>query len=371
MNRIIFLLAITCINCAFAQISEEDRKIEFPDVPGYKTLKVDLHQHTVFSDGNVWPSIRVEESWKDGLDAIAMTDHLEYQPHTADIPHPDHNRSYEIASMTAENGPADLLVIRGAEITRSMPPGHSNAIFLQDVNKLLQDDPLPVFREAKSQGAFIFWNHPAWTAQRPDGVATLTDLHRQLIEEDLLHGIEVVNELTYSEEALQIALDHDLVILGTSDIHGLIDWEYDVAYGGHRPVTLVFATENSLDAIQDALENSRTVVWYNNILIGRPAQLIPLVNACLSIEKAEYQGNSTVATVSIRNNSDVEFILENLTDYTFQTDTDMISIKPHGVTDIEVRTTDKFDEFELNFRVWNALTAPKTHPEMTLEVEMK
>ena len=45
---------------------------------------------------------------------------------------------------------------------------------------------------------------------------------RTLIQEGLLDGIEVVNEHT-SAEALQIALDHDLTVLGTSDIHGLID----------------------------------------------------------------------------------------------------------------------------------------------------
>ncbi|HVG14570.1 MAG TPA: hypothetical protein VM935_06405, partial [Chitinophagaceae bacterium] len=49
------------------------RSLKFPDIAGYKTIKCDLHQHTVFSDGNVWPNIRVQESLKDGLDAISLT----------------------------------------------------------------------------------------------------------------------------------------------------------------------------------------------------------------------------------------------------------------------------------------------------------
>ena len=73
------------------------RKLKFPDVPGYKTLKCDFHQHTVFSDGSVWPDIRVMEALMDDLDAISLTEHLEYQPHKDDIPHPDINRSYNIA----------------------------------------------------------------------------------------------------------------------------------------------------------------------------------------------------------------------------------------------------------------------------------
>lgn len=50
-------------------------KINMPDVLGFKTLKCDFHSHTIFSDGDVWPSYRVEEAWRDGLDAIAITDH--------------------------------------------------------------------------------------------------------------------------------------------------------------------------------------------------------------------------------------------------------------------------------------------------------
>ena len=41
--------------------------------------------HSVFSDGSVWPDIRVEEAKKDGLDVIAITEHLEYQPWKDDI----------------------------------------------------------------------------------------------------------------------------------------------------------------------------------------------------------------------------------------------------------------------------------------------
>ncbi|MEM9885126.1 MAG: hypothetical protein AAF849_04475 [Bacteroidota bacterium] len=48
-------------------------------------------------------------------------------------------------------------------------------------------------------------------------------MHEKLIQEKLLHGIEVANDVTYSQEALQIALDHDLTIMGTSDIHDLVD----------------------------------------------------------------------------------------------------------------------------------------------------
>ena len=248
----LLLLVFSFLNIAQSKL-DKHRKIIFPDIPGYKTLKCDFHEHTVFSDGHVWPTIRVMEAVKDNLDAIAVTEHLEYQPHKDDIPHPDRNRAYNIETKASEND--SLIIINGSEITRSMPPGHSNAIFVKDANKLIIDDPMEVFEEAKRQGAFVFWNHPNWIKQRKDGIATLTDMHKKLIQERLLNGIEVVNEDTYSDEALQIALDNNLTMVGNSDIHGLIDWQYNVPEGGHRPVTLVFAKERSEDAIKEALEN--------------------------------------------------------------------------------------------------------------------
>ena len=67
---------------------DEARLIEFPDTTNFKTLVVDLHTHSVFSDGHVWPNVRVSEAQRDGLDALAITEHLEYQPHRRQLPHP-------------------------------------------------------------------------------------------------------------------------------------------------------------------------------------------------------------------------------------------------------------------------------------------
>ena len=63
---------------------------------------------------------------------------MEYQPHISQIPHIDRNTAYEEAKKAAKG--SDLLVLSGSEITRQMPPGHMNAIFLKDSNKLLNLD---------------------------------------------------------------------------------------------------------------------------------------------------------------------------------------------------------------------------------------
>ncbi len=348
---------------------DHERPIVFPDVPGYVTLSVDLHMHTVFSDGSVWPNIRVQEAHRDGLDAIATTEHLEYQPHREDIPHPDRNRAHVIASQAAAG--SDLIVIPGSEITRSMPPGHSNAVFIQDANRLLIADSVAVFEEAVRQGAFTFWNHPNWTSQRGDGVATLTPTHRYLIDNDLLHGIEVVNELTYSDEALQIALDNNLTILGTSDIHGLVDWLFDAGNGGHRPVTLVLAESRTSESIKEALFAGRTVVWFDNTLVGLEDNVVPLVNASLSVASATYNGSSSVLAVTIKNTSDAAYILDNKSDYTFHRNADVVHVAPHTTTMIEVKTIERLSRVDLTFEVLNVLTAPDTHPDVTLSATVQ
>ena len=74
-------------------------------------------------------------------------------------------------------------------------------------------------------------------------------MHKTLIAEGLIEGIEIVNDTTSSNEALQLALDYNLTILGTSDIHGIVDWQYQIPSGGHRPVPLVFAREKTKSSL--------------------------------------------------------------------------------------------------------------------------
>lgn len=67
----------------------------------------------------------VGEAWRDGLDAISITDHIEYQPHKQYIP-TDHSAAWKIAEPTAAN--YNIILVKGSEITRKMPPGHFNAL---------------------------------------------------------------------------------------------------------------------------------------------------------------------------------------------------------------------------------------------------
>jgi len=385
------VLSFAAFAAAMPAVAQE-RAIEFPDVDGYRTFSVDLHTHSVFSDGMVWPIIRMQESERDGLTLMAVTEHLEYQPRREDIPHPDRNRSYLVAKEYVDEVESDVIVVNGAEITRGMPPGHVNAVFITDANPLLvrigDRDPrsrlLPAtpeeqamsereaqqaIEEANRQNAFVFWNHPSWPRQRPDGVARLTDMHRDLIADGLLHGIEVANGDFYSAESLQIALDNDLAILGVSDVHYLIDWDYMPHAGGHRTVTLVFAEERSAESIKEALHANRTVAWMANWLIGREDALMPLLEASLLLTKVERSEGDELIDIRLSNVSDAAFDLRVVSGHRFNGPPSTMRVEPHSDLDLAISGESRAS-FEIAFEVLNAFTAPESHPTLRLEVEV-
>lgn len=382
---------LTAVTLAHGMASGEasdamGRAIVFPDTAEHQTLVVDLHTHSVFSDGHVWPVIRVGEAVRDGLDAIAITEHLEWQPHIADIKNPDRNRAY--AEAVAAVGEHDLIVIPGSEITRRGDAGHMNAVFITDANKLLKregeqtDDPSAFFamannwpvqevvQAANDQGAFVFWNHPYWM-DSGDGVARMNEFHRKNARGGLLHGIEIANGDNYSEEAFKIALDHKLALIGVSDVHNLIEWDYPSARpadeGGHRPVTLVFAKERTAEGIRDALKALRTVVWFKNLLIGRPTELNALLAASLTASAALHVESGN-ATVRLTNHSAADFQLRNTSRYTFGETADLVTVPAHATRRLWVKTLGAKKRIKLEFEVLNALRSPKQHPRLSLDI---
>ncbi len=404
-----------------------ERAIHFPDVEGYKTLVLDLHTHSVFSDGHVWPTIRIAEAQRDGLDGIAITEHLEWQPHIMDIPHPDRNRSFNVATAAAEK--LDLLVIPGIEITRNDEVGHMNAVFVKDANELVQQRNSSAYLQehqfateaeagefakkasagafsgshkidvdgkalwvpfndratyltliaysfaaeqsaeevlglANEQGAFTFWNHPNFSTPR----AKIGSFHKKQVKAGLLHGVEIANGSRYYENAFRLALKHKLALIGTSDVHNLIDWDYEPTEGGHRPVTLAFATNKTNDAAREALFARRTVVWWKNTLIGRPTELNALLQASLKVEDAVWSGN--ILRVSLANHSDANFQLRNLSRHMIRRHGPIIEVAPNDKTLLEIRFAEKPGQLKLQFEVLNSLVAPEKPGLIELDIKV-
>lgn len=289
-------------------------QIMIPAVGEYTVLKCDFHMHTIFSDGLVWPTIRTQEAWEEGLDALAITDHIEYHPHHNDVS-TGHNRAHDIAQEDALR--KGLILIRGSEITRDTPPGHFNAIFTTD-NSLFSEDKsskqdLESIMAAKEQGAFIFWNHPGWKPNI-EGSYTWLPFIDQIYREGALRGIEVINGFGFHKRALDWCVDHNLTVMGTSDIHNLVRHDYDRTRGYiHRTMTLVLAKDRSADGIREALESGRTIAWASKLLAGREENVRALFDACVSISRPYHSVSGKKAETNyytISNNSDLYFELD-------------------------------------------------------------
>jgi len=254
--------------------------------------------HTVFSDAMVWPTIRVDEAVRDGLDAISITDHLEMTPNKDYIP-VNHNAAWEIARLYAKE--RNVILIHGTEITRQMPVGHYNALFIEDASLIARDSVWDSFEAAIKQGAFIQWNHPYTTPK-------FYDIADKLLKKRWLHGIEFFNTDEYYPQVMDWCIEHDLTIMGNSDIHYVISEFYREPKYINRPMTLVFAAERSLEAIKEALFAGRTLVWLRDILAGKELYAKAFFNECISLSKIYYQDDKS-KYLEISNKSDIPFYL--------------------------------------------------------------
>jgi hypothetical protein len=263
----------------------------------------------------------------------------------------------------------DLLIVPGSEITRAEPVGHSNAVFIKDANVLVAEKPEKAFQEAKKQQAFVFWNHPAWYEQSPTGNPILSDFQKERIKNGELHGIEVINSLDYAEESLGLALEHNLTIMGTSDIHGLIAWDYSEK-GNHRPITLVFARERTLESLREALFAGRTVAVYNGLLVGRPEFLQPLLQASIVVQKASYIPDTTVLEVELKNISSSDLLFENQMPFTFYSKPAIIEIGAGQTIVLGIKTLSVLQELDLQLKALGAYTAPKQHPVVSWKLKV-
>jgi 3',5'-nucleoside bisphosphate phosphatase len=366
-------LLMTVLQAAYAEAPVFQRKeIRIPDIPGYLTMKCDFHMHTVFSDGTVWPTVRVREAWSEGLDAISITDHIEYLPHKEDIKK-DFNRPYEIALPGAEA--LSLILIKGTEITRSQPTGHYNAIFLDDVNPLDQPDSLKALKAAVDQGAFVFWNHPGWKDTDENGLARWQPVHTAIFEKGLIQGIEVVNGRDYYPNAHRWAIEKKLTLLGNTDIHQPRAHNYSP--GEIRPLTLVFARGKNRPSIKEALFERRTAVYVEGNLYGERRFLEPLFEESVELltPGITLKGKRGWDYLQVKNTSDIAFKLAadgkvDGIDFTQQ-----VTLMPDAIVLLRVSVSGNSmkpgtSAVELPYRVENLHLSPEETLPVVLSVEL-
>ena len=369
MKKVTLLFLVACI--ALPLCAQSKGKIAIPDLKGYITLKCDFHMHSIFSDGTVWPTVRVDEAYREGLDAISLTEHIESRRYpqelerlsSVSLKNVSHQISYEIALPYAKE--RDIMLVKGAEITRQMPPGHSNAIFIANADDLAKSDYIDAFRAAKAQNAFIFWNHPGWVAQQPDTTLWFNE-HTQLLQQGMIHGIEVVNG-PYYPEAHRWCLEKKLTMIGTSDAHAPLS---PYAAGTHRTMTLVFARSRTPEAIHEALKERRTAIYYEEFIIGEEIYLKELFENALEITVTKADNT---ADITIRNKSDLTFHLKQAEHdprlvYLRNVNIHPFTLLPQSTSTLTVRLNNGIAGGDVNFIVGNFLVEPDKGMKYTIKI---
>ncbi len=310
------------------QVPQVRKVFSIPDVLGYKTLKCDFHIHTIYSDGQVLPSVRVQEAWQEGLDVISITDHI---PAWGQKENFDYNQSYREALPTAKR--RGITLIQGIEYTGSKPVGHFNFLFIQDANKFLpkgnsisEEEALQTITAASKEGAFVIYNHPGW----PDKNSDLFNLQYQLIKDGHLHGIEVFNGPEFYPVAIDYCKEYNLANTSATDIHGLVSSQYDLTRK-HRNMTFVFAKENTQESIKEALFARRTLAFADPYITGDEGLLKELLKACIKVNYFKFTDNRWSA--ELENISDLHFTVQTA-------DQEIIQLLPRSIVQMsDVQST--------------------------------
>lgn len=283
--------------------------IHIPDILGYRTIKADLHLHTHQSDGGVAPYFRAWEAYQEGLDAIALTDH---QPTPRYNKNPDGNISHLQAVKDAED--RGITLIRGAELTSMAwranfkDVGHLNLLFTTDNNRYFPrtDDVTAhqadsVLAVAQADSVWVTANHPGW----PDKDSEFSQWLIGQIKKGRVHGVEIFNDFEFYPRAIDYVYDYNLTPIGATDCHWPIAWRFDLKRA-HRPMTLIFARDNSVAAIREALFARRSVAYSDNTLAGRKEYVEPLLRASVTAEKTGRTRKGKIE-VALKNVSDIPY----------------------------------------------------------------
>lgn len=353
-----------------------------PQVKGYNIYKADFHVHTFYSDGDVSAKGRVTEAYYEGLDIIAITDHVEYRPYeqkmlratqgyhkilpTAknhNITHKaadangilaDLNVPYEEAKKPAER--LGMLAVPGVEITRHPDKvGHYNALFIKDANTIYDPDPAQSIRNAKKQGALIMHNHPGWKRKTVD----MNEFHQQVYGEGLIDGVEIVNGGSFGSKLIKRCLDNKLFMAAATDAHSTTHYIYD-GRGYFRTCTFVLAKELSLKAVKEALVKDRTLAYAYDNVIGSEELVREFFNNSVKMNVA-YTSSKGEKTVVFTNMTSIPMRLRRAAKG------EGALLNPFQSISFKV-AKDK----DLTFTVLNLWTADEEHPKgMNLKVAYK
>jgi hypothetical protein len=364
-------------------------EIILPKVNGYTLYKGDFHVHTIYSDGDVTPRERIREAWYDGLDVIAITDHLEIrtyekfmlkalQPYSKDgkpfvyahagIANKKNqdapmlsnlNAGYEEALNMIDREGFPITVVRGTEIWREpSETGEYNALFLKDINAICHKDLFECFRRVKEQGGIIVHNHPGWLRK------TMEKSKDQIraYAEGWVDGVEVINDLNLYPKMIDRCVDEKLAIFSNTDIHRTSALYFPRGAHFFRTMTFIMAKDRSEESIKEALLDRRTIGYSYNNLIGEEKYLLEFLNEAVECRIINVNEKADTRMFQLTNHCSVPFIL--------RLENNLYPLNPFQSVCISFgrnKETGKYDE--PTFIINNMWTVGDKNPKMTIKID--
>ena len=357
-------------------------EIYIPQVMGYNVYKADLHTHTIYSDGDMTPALRVNEAWCDGLDIIAITDHMEYRRTEREVfqymdryidpalrgkgavntnvlnRDPDSKGilvDFNVGSKAAakEAKRLGIMAIQGVEITRGKL-GDYNALFTTDNNALYDPNLEQTIRNARAQGAFIIHNHPQYSKRTE---STLPKHCEDFYAKGLIDGIELANGFNRYDRLFDYCFKGKYTPFANSDAHFLMSARFpNAGKEYYRNMTLILAKDCTEESIKEALYAHRTIAYSANILIGEEELLTELFKACVEVKKVGTDWKKL--GVVVKNNSSLPFAVskDGKNEYV---------VPANGTAIVYVRRGDKV----LNLTVTNMLYGVGKSPKISFKLE--
>ena len=402
MKRIATLLAL--LLCCVATVSAQKKiphvhitcnegkerrtEIILPQIKGFNCYKADFHIHTSYSDGCVTPAGRVSEAWYDGLDIIAITDHLESHsgvkrflkvtapynksgkptpyspPGSTKMPKSgidpglkvDFNAIHQEAAKHNERKGYGMLIVKGCEMARNNEKlGHFNALFVEDLNSIYSFDIRESFQKVKQQGGIIIHNHPG-NIERFN-----PEWHAEVRKLGMIDGIEVANGNRFYPQMVNRCVDEKLIMFGNTDVHDLSEHRYSVV-DCFRTMTIVLAKECTEKAIKKALLKRRTIVYSGGDLIGEEKWLAELLNASVDCRLAKVNEKKGSRTFALTNTSSLT--------YRLRYGKAIYELEPFKTTFVNIGKNKQTGEFRpLKLRVENMWVTDYKHPSIEITLD--
>ena len=360
-------------------------EIILPQVKGYTLYKADFHVHTIYSDGNVTPRERVEEAWYDGLDIVAITDHLEKRsyekfmlkalapyskdgepfvyahagagnPKDSDAPMLcDMNATVNEAVEHAAKNNLPIMVVRGTEIWRNpRTVGEYNALFLKDVNAICNKDLFECLRLVREQGGIIIHNHPGWRRPTMDK----SEEQQRIYAEGWVDGIEVMNGANFYPKMIRRCVDEKLFMAANTDTHHPTSQIWPRGGERFRTMTFILAKECNEKSIKEALLDRRTIGYCGNYLIGEQKWLQEFFDAAVECKIIGEDKKEEKNIFMLTNTCSVPFAV--------RAGSVVHTLKPFQ--SIRLAVSSKRRE-PLDFIVENMWIEDEQHPLLTLEID--